>query len=774
MKNYLDVFEEEESNPKNSGSKRGFMEDDEDAGDAKQQEKPGHAAADDDEVDPLDAFMATLEQSNPTASAAKKARNEPEVMETEDFTASYYSSISKKDTKPTTGQEDSDSENQQDEGDLVDGEGDRRKKKIEPLEPVDHSKINYAPFRKDLYSEHKEIKNLQAEEIKDLRASMSISATGSHAPNPVCSFAHLNFDQDVMDVLRKMEFVKPTPIQAQTIPCALKGRDVIGIAETGSGKTLAYVLPMLVHVMDQRRIEKGDGPIAIIVAPTRELSVQIEKEVYRFSKRMGMTTVTLVGGLSKHEQFKIVTRGCEVLIGTPGRIIDIINLKGTNLQRVTYLVLDEADRMYDMGFEYQMRSIVRNTRPDRQTLLFSATFPPKIEHLARDSLNDPLRVTIGTRGQATANVEQIIHIMTDEDKWKWIRENIPQLLQSGQTIIFVKSKVMVEQLQSDFHTELQIEAGFIHGDMDQNERMVMMRRFRKKEVPALIVTDVAARGLDISSILYVVNYDAASSIETHTHRIGRTGRAGEKGTAITLLTWKEKRFAAHLVEQMEAQGQKIPEDLLKLALNVKEFQIARAKGKQMSLSSGKGKGKGGIGHQSENEPKTEAELDKMMNKKADQEFKRQKEMKHYAASGKKKARQEAISGFVPAKQDDGIAKIISTEVSSDSDSDALLAPGVTQKFGAAAAAHNSFGFQRPPGQQQQQQQQQQQAQLLMQQSQQLIMQQHMAMQCQQRIPPPPFQPAGVSPTPFQPAGVSTTPTQEASGESTGRRKSKWD
>eukprot|EP00397_Hematodinium_sp_SG-2012_P016123 GEMP01016441.1.p1 GENE.GEMP01016441.1~~GEMP01016441.1.p1 ORF type:complete len:776 (+),score=196.14 GEMP01016441.1:89-2416(+) len=662
-------------------------------------------APDEDEVDPLDAFMAQLEKETAQEPPKKKVKSEAEMMEADDAVASYYDEASGRRRKAPQGN--SDSEEQRNSSD---SEGDRRRKPIEGLEPIDHSQVVYEPFRKDFYAEHEEIRKLAAEEVAELRSFMRISATGSDVPRPACSFAHFGFKKDIMDCLRKLEFAKPTAIQAQGIPCALKGRDAIGIAETGSGKTLAYVLPMLIHVMDQRHIEKGEGPIALTLAPTRELSLQIEREIYRFGKKMGITSIALVGGMSKHEQFKVCKAGCEILIGTPGRVIDVIKLKGITLTRVTLMILDEADRMFDMGFEYQVLSIVRNTRADRQTLLFSATFPPKIERLARDTLSNPLRITIGQLGQATENVEQRIEILNDEDKWNWIAQNILSMTAEGQVLVFVQSRKGVEEFKTNCESFLDIRVSMLHGDLDQSDRIAMMRQFRKRETSILIATDVASRGLDIPSIRFVISYDAATSIETHTHRIGRTGRAGEKGVAVTLLTRKEKKLAAHLVEQLETQGQGVPHHLLELALTHPAFQAARASGSAMSQQKGKGKGKPmfgniGLGFEGGATTKKSKSMKKDIKNQADMEFQRNR----MAQQGRQKDPAKTITGFVAAKLDTADNKIQSTEVSSDSDED-LFAPGVTTKFGVAnrvaqrppAMAHAMFThpagqWPRPPG-----------------------------------------------------------------------------
>lgn len=225
-----------------------------------------------------------------------------------------------------------------------------RKRDIDPLPPIDHSEISYYPFEKNFYTPHKEIDDLSRSQVDELRHHLGIRVTGPVPPKPVTSFAHFGFDESLLKVIRKLEYTQPTPIQSQAVPAALSGRDIIGIAKTGSGKTAAFVWPMLIHIMDQMELDPGDGPIALILAPTRELSLQIYNEVKKFGKIYNMNVVCCYGGGSKWEQTKALEQGAEIIVATPGRMIDMIKIKATNLQRVTYLVLDEADKMFNMGF----------------------------------------------------------------------------------------------------------------------------------------------------------------------------------------------------------------------------------------------------------------------------------------------------------------------------------------------------------------------------------------------------------------------------------------
>mmetsp|Transcript_104381 Transcript_104381/g.156329 ORF Transcript_104381/g.156329 Transcript_104381/m.156329 type:complete len:335 (+) Transcript_104381:510-1514(+) len=277
-----------------------------------------------------------------------------------------------------------------------------KKKFIEPLPVVYHSEIQYPPFNKMFYLEHEEIKALTPAEVAKYRKEIDIRVTGDNVPKPVKTFAHLGLGERLMKSIEKQNFTEPTAIQRQAIPAALSGRDVIGIAKTGSGKTASFVWPMLIHIRSQPPLRKGDGPIGLIIAPTRELAQQIYFETRRYAKRFNLRVCPIYGGVPKVEQVKELKRGVEILVCTPGRLIDVIKMKKiTNMRRVTYLVFDEADKMFNMGFEIQVRSIAGQVRPDRQTLLFSATFKKTVENVARDILQDPVRISVGIVGEVS-------------------------------------------------------------------------------------------------------------------------------------------------------------------------------------------------------------------------------------------------------------------------------------------------------------------------------------------------------------------------------------
>lgn len=274
-------------------------------------------------------------------------------------------------------------------------------------------------------------------------------------------------------------------------------------------------------------------------------------------------------------KFQALKEGAEIVVATPGRIIDHIKGNSTNLQRVTFLVLDEADRMFELGFEPQVRSVCNHVRPDRQTLLFSATFRKRIEKLAKDALKDPIRISQGVTGQANEDVTQHVLLFTDQQtKRDWLYKHLVELLSAGSVLVFVTKKVDAEVVANDLKVK-EFDCLLLHGDMEQAERNKVLIAFKKNECSLLVATDVAARGLDIPHVRTVINFDTARDIDTHTHRIGRTGRAGMHGNAYTLLTEKDKEFAGHIVRNLEAAHQEVPQEVLDLALQSAWFRKAR-------------------------------------------------------------------------------------------------------------------------------------------------------------------------------------------------------
>ncbi|XP_020211992.1 DEAD-box ATP-dependent RNA helicase 30 isoform X2 [Cajanus cajan] len=414
---------------------------------------------------------------------------------------------------------------------------------------------NLVPFEKNFYVECHAVRAMSDQEVMHYRASREITVQGQDVPKPVRMFHEANFPDYCLEVIAKLGFAEPTPIQAQGWPMALKGRDLIGIAETGSGKTLAYLLPALVHVNAQPRLAQGDGPIVLVLAPTRELAVQIQEEALKFGSRANIRSTCVYGGAPKGPQIRELRRGVEIVIATPGRLIDMLEAQHTNLHRVTYLVLDEADRMLDMGFEPQIRKIIGQIRPDRQTLLWSATWPREVETLARQFLRNPYKVVIGSPDlKANHSINQIVEVITDMEKYNRLIRLLKEVMDGSRILIFMETKRGCDQVTRQMRMD-GWPALSIHGDKNQSERDWVLAEFKSGRSPIMTATDVAARGLDVKDIKCVINYDFPSSLEDYVHRIGRTGRAGAKGTAYTFFTHANAKFARDLIKILQDAGQ---------------------------------------------------------------------------------------------------------------------------------------------------------------------------------------------------------------------------
>ncbi|KAL9239627.1 hypothetical protein vseg_013933 [Gypsophila vaccaria] len=424
---------------------------------------------------------------------------------------------------------------------------------------------NLVPFKKDFYLECGSVQAMSDQEVAMYRAKRDISVEGHDVPRPIRMFHEAGFPAYCLDVVAKLGFTEPTPIQSQGWPMALKGRDLIGIAETGSGKTLAYLLPALVHVSAQPKLEYGDGPIVLVLAPTRELAVQIQQESLKFGSHANVRSTCVYGGAPKGPQIRDLKRGVEIVIATPGRLIDMLEAQHTNLKRVTYLVLDEADRMLDMGFEPQIRNIVSQIRPDRQTLYWSATWPKEVESLARQFLRNAYKVTIGSAElKANHSICQVIEVMNDSEKYTRLIKLLKEVMDGSRILIFVETKKGCDQVTRQLRMD-GWPALAIHGDKDQSERDWVLAEFKSGRSSIMTATDVAARGLDVKDIKCVVNYDFPTSLEDYIHRIGRTGRAGATGTAYSFFTHSNSKYARELVKILREAGQVVPPALSSMA-----------------------------------------------------------------------------------------------------------------------------------------------------------------------------------------------------------------
>jgi ATP-dependent RNA helicase DDX46/PRP5 len=334
--------------------------------------------------------------------------------------------------------------------------------------------------------------------------------------------------------MKKSNYETPTPIQAQAIPAIMSGRDLIGIAKTGSGKTLAFALPMLHHVLDQPPLDYKDGPIAVILTPTRELAIQIYNECKKFCKPLKLHAICVYGGTGISEQIADLKRGAEIVVCTPGWMIDMLSANSgrvTNFKRTTYVVLDEADRMFDLGFEPQVMRIVGNIRPDRQTVMFSATFPQQMEALARKILSKPVEVQVGGRRVVCKDVEQSVIVIEDHQKFFKLLELVLLGIyhEKGSMPVFVERQETADQLLRDL-MKSSYPCLALHGSMDQFDRDSTISDFKNGAVKVLVATSVAARGLNVKQLILVINYDCPNHYEDYVHRCGRTGRNEKKET----------------------------------------------------------------------------------------------------------------------------------------------------------------------------------------------------------------------------------------------------
>ncbi len=379
------------------------------------------------------------------------------------------------------------------------------------------------------------------------------------------TFQDIDFGAAVNKNIERCKFKNPTPVQKYAIPISIARKDLMACAQTGSGKTAAFCFP-IIHGILTRGLQGGPRggrktfPIALVIAPTRELAIQIHEESRKFAYQTGVRSVVVYGGAPAAQQFREMERGCDVLIATPGRLIDLVDRAKISLSMVAYLALDEADRMLDMGFEPQIRQIVeqRDMPPpgERQTMLFSATFPKEIQRMASDFLKDYIFLTVGRVGSSHNLItQQVEYIQGYEDKKSMLMDLVSAV--QGLTLVFTETKRGADQLE-DWLSRQGFPSTSIHGDRTQQEREYALKSFRSGKTPILVATDVAARGLDIPHVTHVINFDLPSDIDDYVHRIGRTGRAGKKGLATAFFTDKDGGLARPLMELMEEAGQEVP------------------------------------------------------------------------------------------------------------------------------------------------------------------------------------------------------------------------
>ena len=462
------------------------------------------------------------------------------------------------------------------------------------LRPVDHSSIDYIPFRKNLYTVPRVLANLSPDELRHKRDVLQLKVRGRGCPAPVDSWDQCGLSERMLSLIKKQNFETPFSIQKQALPAIMCGRDIIAVAKTGSGKTLAFLLPMFRHIIAQPALRDSEGPIGLIMAPARELAYQIYNEAKKFTKALGLRVACVYGGAGVADQIADLKRGADIVVCTPGRMIDILCMQAgklVTLKRVTMVVMDEADRMFDMGFEPQIKMILQNVRPDRQTVLFSATFPKQIEKLAKNVLQYPLEIVVGERSTVNKDITQVVEVHEPEDKYMRLLQLLGIWYERGSVLIFVDKQETCDQLFQDL-----LKSGYpcvsLHGGKDQLDRDHTLHEFKSGVKTVMVATSVAGRGLDVPEIVCVINYNCPNHMEDYVHRVGRTGRAGRKGTAYTFVTPSEEQHAPTMLAVLEKagiSGEDVPIELRQMADSFRDkVKRGEAKWSSNGFSGSKG------------------------------------------------------------------------------------------------------------------------------------------------------------------------------------------
>jgi len=449
----------------------------------------------------------------------------------------------------------------------------------------------------ELHWSEKPLESMGSRDWRIMREDFDIRVKGGRTLNPLRTWEEGHLHPLVQRAIDDLGYKMPSPIQRQAVPVGLQFRDIIGIAETGSGKTAAFIIPALAYIMslpqEARDRTPTHGPHCLVMAPSRELAQQIEVEATKLAKFTGVRSVSVVGGLNIEEQGLKIRQGCDLIIGTPGRLIDAVEQKYLALAQCKYIVLDEADRMIDMGFEPQVKAIMNamqggesqgsssaviaaaaedrrdpnavkgHKASDRVTIMFSATMPPEVHALAKAYMKQPLTIEIGDRDSGkNKRIKQTAVYCTESNKARRLTQLLPSI--GLPAIVFVNAKAQTEAVSKVCN-----QAGFpsvvLHGAKAQAQREEALHLFRSGAVPILVATGVAERGLDIPDVAHVVNYDMAPDIDKYTHRVGRTGRAGKKGEATTFFTDGDKRVLADLRKYLENTGNAVPSELARHA-----------------------------------------------------------------------------------------------------------------------------------------------------------------------------------------------------------------
>lgn len=471
--------------------------------------------------------------------------------------------------------------------------------------------IQYEDPIKTGWKAPKYIRDMPESRHESVRQKYQILVEGELLPPPIQSFKEMKFPKSILNQLKKDKIKKPSPIQMQGLPTVLSGRDMIGIAFTGSGKTMVFVLPLIMFSLEQELqlpFIKDEGPYGLIICPSRELAKQTFEIIQHYCNCLvesGMPSLRVclcIGGVSVKEQLDVIRRGVHIMVATPGRLMDMLEKKMVGLYVCRYLCLDEADRMIDMGFEEDVRTIFSYFKGQRQTLLFSATMPKKIQNFARSALVKPITVNVGRAGAASQDVVQEVEYVKQEAKIVHLLTTLQKT--EPPVLVFAEKKQDVDAIH-EYLLLKGVEAVAIHGGKDQEERSRAVAEFRKGEKDVLVATDVASKGLDFQDIKHVINYDMPDDIEDYVHRIGRTGRYGKTGTATTFINKSiDESVLLDLKHLLIEAKQKLPPFLSALQSESEQY---------LDLGDERGCAYcGGLGHRITNCPKLEA----MQNKQA--------------------------------------------------------------------------------------------------------------------------------------------------------------
>ncbi len=370
-------------------------------------------------------------------------------------------------------------------------------------------------------------------------------------------FENLNLSPSILKALKTEGYVHPTPIQEASIPAILEKKDLLGCAQTGTGKTAAFALPIL-HLLQAREAAKGRKEIAaLILTPTRELAIQISESFSAYGKHTSLKHAVVFGGVSAHSQVAAIKGGVDILVATPGRLLDLMSQKVISLQHIQLFVLDEADRMLDMGFINDVKKVIAKLPVKRQTLFFSATMPPEIDKLASTILHNPVKVEVTPVSSTAEKVTQAVYSVEKKDK-PALLVHLLQNKEIKRVLVFTRTKYGADKLAKVLN-RASIKADAIHGNKTQNARQKALNNFKDGSIRVLVATDIAARGIDVEELKYVINFELPNQPETYVHRIGRTGRAGNEGTALSFCDQEEQEYLRD-INKLTAQDIRIAED----------------------------------------------------------------------------------------------------------------------------------------------------------------------------------------------------------------------